>query len=279
MTETRSTNIDQPILLADQHMERCVMYRFSGGEVAVFSSGAPHKNAPNEDSAVLVPAGDDAMVLAVADGLGALRTGERASSMALKELVKAVCDREEGAILRTAILDGIEKANRVILELTMGSATTLAAVELNPYQFRPYHVGDSVILLMGQRGKLKLQTIAHSPVGFAVESGIMDEQEAMHHEDRHLVSNVIGAGDMRIEVGPVTALARRDTLLLASDGLVDNLSPDEIIGHLRKGSLESAANRLAADAVARMTRPRHRQPSKPDDLTFMVFRRCPPTSA
>ncbi|MDH3520454.1 MAG: SpoIIE family protein phosphatase, partial [Myxococcales bacterium] len=127
--------------------------------------------------------------------------------------------------------------------------------------------------LVGQRGKLKLQTIAHSPVGFAVEAGMLDESEAMHHEDRHIVSNMLGAPDMRIEVGSARRLAPRDTLLLASDGLSDNLRTDEIVQRIRTGSLEEGARRLVRAARRRMDAPIEGEPSKPDDLTFVSYRR------
>jgi serine/threonine protein phosphatase PrpC len=130
-----------------------------------------------------------------------------------------------------------------------------------------------MILVVGQRGRVKLQTTSHSPVGFAVEAGVLDEREAMHHEDRHLVSNVVGSPEMKIEIGPRLRLAMHDTVLLASDGLFDNLHIEEIVDRVRKGPLEVAARRLAQDSWERMTCPRSGQPCKPDDLTFILFRR------
>jgi serine/threonine protein phosphatase PrpC len=109
-------------------------------------------------------------------------------------------------------------------------------------------------------------------VGFAVESGMLDEGEAMHHEQRHLVSNVLGAADMRIEVGSQRRIAARDTLLIASDGLSDNLRTEEIVALLRAGPLDVACERLAELARARMHAPNEEEPSKPDDLTFVVYR-------
>jgi len=133
-------------------------------------------------------------------------------------------------------------------------------------------VGDSMILVVGQRGKIKLQTVSHSPVGYAVESGLLDEAEAMHHEDRHLVSNMLGMTDMRIEVGSAIELAARDTLLLASDGLFDNLHVHEIVERIRKGPLAQVMQDLAAQCRGRMQAATDGQPSKPDDLTFVAFR-------
>jgi serine/threonine protein phosphatase PrpC len=94
----------------------------------------------------------------------------------------------------------------------------------------------------------------------------------MNHEERHLVSNMIGTPDMRIEVGPAVELAPRDTLLLASDGLFDNLHLDEIVARVRKGPLKKTIQTLAEDCRQRMMEGGHKNPSKPDDLTFIVFR-------
>ena len=77
---------------------------------------------------------------------------------------------------------------------------------------------------------------------------------------------------MRIEIGSRTALAIRDTVLLASDGLFDNLHFEEIIAYIRKGPLPEAAQRIVDHARKRMEDPGDGMPSKPDDLTFVIFR-------
>jgi serine/threonine protein phosphatase PrpC len=210
------------------------------GEAAVFSAKSPGREGPNEDAAVVLPFGEDAAVLAVADGAGGGRLGGRASTVALTKLSEALEEaRRQDLLLRTAIMNGIERANQAVCDLGFGAATTLAAVEIQDGRIRPYHVGDSLILLVGQRGRIKLETVSHSPVGFAVEAGLLDASEAIHHEDRHFVSNTLGAPDMSIEVGSARTLAPRDTLLLASDGLSDNLHVAEIVEHLRRGALLS----------------------------------------
>lgn len=177
--------------------------------------------------------------------------------------------------LRGAILDGLERANQRIQSEANGSATTIVVVEIRDREIRTYHVGDSMVLVCGLRGKLKFQTVSHSPVGFAVEAGMIDEEEAMHHVDRHIVSNVIGSPEMRIEIGPSLRLAPRDTVLLATDGLFDNLHVSEIVERVRKGALEDAVARLANDATERMLHPAPGVPSKPDDLTIVAFRPTP----
>ena len=154
----------------------------------------------------------------------------------------------------------------------MGAATTLSVVEIQGDSARSYHVGDSMVLVVGGQGRIKLQTISHSPVGFAIEAGVLDESEAMHHENRHLVSNVLGTPNMRIDVGSAFRLAPRDTVVLASDGLSDNLHSGEIIELARKGPIEKVAALLAEAAQRRMRHTTSSLPSKPDDLTVLAYR-------
>jgi len=266
--------LHQALLYVAQDALEGELRSVAGGAAAVCSMRCPSKESSNEDAAALIPAGDAAAVLVVADGVGGERAGAQASEIAVRCLKDAVSQFDEDeAGLRAAILDGIERANGAVQELGVGAATTLAAVELRDGWARPYHVGDSMILVVGQRGKIKLQTVAHSPVGFALEAGVINERDALHHEERHVVSNVLGTRDMRIEVGSALRLAHHDTLLIASDGLFDNLHVDEIVERIRKGPIASCASRLAADARRRMTEPAAGEPSKLDDLSFVIFRR------
>ncbi len=257
-------------------MPRGEVVLFAGGSVAVYSSRCPGRQGPNQDAAALIPLSRSSGILVVADGAGGQRAGEQASSLAIDALSRSLRKVAGTEVeLREAILDGFENANRAISGLGVGAATTLAVVEIQGHTVRPYHVGDSMILLVGQRGKIKLQTVCHSPVGYAVESGFLDEAEALHHEERHLISNMIGSPTMHIEVGPTLELAERDTLLLASDGLFDNLHVEEIVEQIRKGSLAYLAKQLSRRCHERMTEPRLKEPCKPDDITFIAFRTAP----
>lgn len=247
--------------------------RVPEGVVAVHSTRSPVKETPNEDAAAVIHAGSFGVVLAVADGMGGAPAGGQASAIAVQCLADSVASAmKDGTQLRSGILNGFESANQAVLDLGVGAATTLTVAEVDGVTARHYHVGDSLILLTGQRGRIKMQSIPHSPVGYGVESGLLDETEAMYHEERHVISNVIGSADMRIEVGSALELKPRDTLLLASDGLSDNLHLSEIVEQVRKGALAGVTHRLAEAARERMSPAKGPQPSKPDDLTFLLFR-------
>jgi serine/threonine protein phosphatase PrpC len=130
--------------------------------------------------------------------------------------------------------------------------------------------------VVGQRGRIRLQTTAHSPTGYAVHAGFLDQRDALHHEERHLVTNFLGTPDMRIDIGAEQTLQARDTVLLASDGLMDNVHLEEIIERVRKGSLAAAATKVTALAQHRMRDETSAQPSKPDDLSLILFRKPRP---
>lgn len=245
-----------------------------GGSVVAYTCRAPDKETENEDTVAVIPYGPQAAVLIVADGAGGLPAGKRASLTAATSLLQSLqVAMQETMLLRTAILNGIEAANLAVQELGNGSATTLTVVTIEGLTARAYQIGDSEAMVVGQRGLIKMQTTAHSPTGFAVEAGFLDEREALHHEDRHLVSNFLGTTDMRIDVGTEVQLKPRDTVLLASDGLMDNVHGDEIIQRIRKGPLDEAVARLVSLANQRMAGASPGQPCKPDDLSVIVFRK------
>ncbi len=245
-----------------------------GGTLVAYTCQSPDKETENEDTVAIIPWGPQAAVLVIADGAGGLPAGKRASLTAVRALAKSLqVALEKTTLLRTAVLNGIEAANDAVREFANGSATTLTVVTIEGRLARSYQIGDSEALVVGQRGLIRLQTTAHSPTGFAVEAGFLDHREALHHADRHLVSNFIGMSDMSIDVGTSVELRPRDTVILVSDGVTDNVHIDELVDLTRKGSLAGAADRVVETATERMANERKGQPSKPDDLSLIVFRK------
>lgn len=243
------------------------------GLVSIRSRRAPGKVSPNEDAGAVLPLADGSLVLAVADGVGGSPAGCDASTQAVETLKKSVTEAGENVPLRDVILDSMEKANHDILHSGKRSATTLVVAEIRNNILRCYHAGDSELIVAGQRGRIKHRIIPHSPTGFAVEAGLLAEEDAVLHEDRHIVFNVMGMPDMRVDVSPTVELAPRDTVLLTSDGVLDNLYVDEVVNIIRAGPINRAADELVRATRARMENLRAEQPSKPDDITVVLYRR------
>ncbi|MBX3181921.1 MAG: protein phosphatase 2C domain-containing protein [Polyangiaceae bacterium] len=243
------------------------------GVVCAFTAPSPAEPGRRNQDSVLVWSVGEQVVICVADGAGGHPGGAEASAEAVGALSEALAVAPTGEHLRGAILDGFEAANRRVRGLGLGAATTLAVVEIGPGWLRSYHAGDSGVLVTGQRGRLKLVTVSHGPVAYGVEAGFLDEEAALIHHDLNVVNNLLGFEDLRIELGARRPLAPLDTVLVASDGLFDNLRQQEIVEEVRSGQLASVAGALVEKVGARMGEVAHDLPGKPDDLSLVLFRR------
>ena len=262
----------KPSILMETEVAETRHFDMAGGDIVAYTARAPDKLTVNEDTVGVLRVGDNAAVLALADGAGGMPAGKKASQTAVETFLYSVAASEEETLLG-AVMRSIEKANQAVLSMLNGSATTLTIVTIEDNRVRTFQVGDSEALVTGQRGKLKLYTIPHSPTGLAVEAGYLDEEVALYHPDRHLVSNFVGSMDMTIDVGGELILSPLDTLVIASDGLTDNLFRHEVIDMVRTGPLDAALECLTAVANGRMRDAATGLPSKPDDLSIILYRK------
>lgn len=244
------------------------------GEAVVFTCPSPLHPDRNEDGAAVYRVADAALI-GVADGVGGLPAGESASTAALEALGDALADLPDDLpeqTLRNAVLDGFEAAHAVIRSSPSGGATTLVVVEIRRGHLRTYNAGDSAILVVGADGEVKLQTVAQSPVGYALESGLFDEREALAHESRNVIFNCLGLDRLHVDLSTPTPIAPGDTVLVGTDGLFDNLTQDELVRTVAREPLPAVCEALARIARERMLALGGEHPSKPDDLTFAAFR-------
>lgn len=262
----------KPWLFLETDMAAPVLLPLAGGMACVFTHRRRDRETPNEDAAAIIPGDSDSGVIAVADGLGGQPSGNLAAGLVLQYLAERL-DGQHGDEQREAVLNGLEQANAAVLASGQGSASTVAVVGIDGNRVRAYYAGDSMILITGQRGRIKYQSMAHSPIGYAEAAGMLDEESAMFHQERHLVSNMVGTADMHIEISLPLELASYDTVVVASDGVFDNLYPAEVIDLVRTGPLAVAASRLLDRCHERMAAADHDNPHKPDDLAFVLYRR------
>ena len=192
------------------HHEEPVVVASDSGQVVVVTRRGPGKKV-NQDGAMVLHQ-NGVLVLAVADGMGGHADGEQASRLALASLSSTVSRTiSDGGELHTGVLDGFEAGHDAVESLGTGAGTTLAVVTVDHGTARPIHAGDSVVLLCGQRGKVKAQTVDHSPTGYAVQAGLMDEFEALDHPERHVILSALGHAGLRIDVGAEHNIAARAT--------------------------------------------------------------------
>lgn len=261
-------------LLCERNSRRPLEIETSSGVVYAHLSADPHGCGTNEDSAAVVDLEDGRVVLAVADGAGGLADAARASRIAVETLAELLAQTPPGAALRESVLAAIDEANRRVLDLEVRAGSTFAGAVIEDGAARSYQVGDSAILIADEHGTLRHQAVTHSPTGYAVEAGVFDEMQALRHVHRNLLSNMVGLEDLRIEISSRIPLRKGDTVLVASDGLVDNLYTEEVLESLAAPTPAEAIDQLVRNVYARMAGAANDLPSKPDDLAILLWRQA-----
>lgn len=148
------------------------------------------------------------------------------------------------------------------------------------------HVGDSrIYVLDGETGKLRAETLDDGMAKYMLDQGKISREEydqvmgapnkeslpehlQAAYEYRNMVTNAVGMPGQ--ETIPVTTgilkLKKGDRMLISSDGIHDNLTPDQIADVLRNGGsikeLADAAGRIASSGEGR---------AKPDDISGSVI--------
>jgi protein phosphatase len=189
-------------------------------------------------------------VYVVCDGMGGAAAGEIASSLAVNEVLRLLCDRAgaEGAALEDLIAEAIRAANDAIHSRALedpqlsGMGTTLVGLVAEGKRVLVFNVGDSRCYRMrnlapeqgepdaGEPGPAKLEQISldHSLVEEQVRMGRMTHADALRSQFRNVITRALGTQpsvtpdlfELDAEPG--------DIFLLCSDGLTGEIS-DELI--------------------------------------------------
>jgi serine/threonine protein phosphatase PrpC len=254
-------------LFINQQETGIKVFKTSEFELAYYSSMSEN-NKVNEDSGALLEVQNEVIAI-VADGMGGHRNGEKASKTVVdsfRSSFKKGLGQGEDSVSR--FIQSVDLAQKRVSKRFPGSGSTLVGAILSKSFVRFFNIGDSVGFLSSRSGAIKYRTIEHSPLGFAQESGLLEDEE-IHQSESHFVSNVIGSSPMRIEASQKYAIAKSDTVLLASDGFYGNIDEEEMQKILRKRSIEETMEILVRTAMDR----RSSAEGHMDDLTVVVSRR------
>jgi PPM family protein phosphatase len=222
----------------------------------------------NEDSCGHLIESDDAVVFAVADGVGGYEGGEVASALAIEVTLRAYRESPQvwGAakrLNRAVQQANIEIHNKALTVPELHSmATTLTAVAVENGVLYAAHVGDCRLYLARQH-KITQISRDHTAVGERVRMGILSPEEARNHPDRSKLLRSVGR-DLIVSVDRITMpLIKGDRVIICSDGLHGVMEDHELEHATRELDPEAACRRMIEEANARGT---------PDNLTCAVFR-------
>lgn len=243
------------------------------GEVAICST--PHsEEEPNGDSGFFMQTSKSSIVLAVADGVGGHAGGPEASLATIKNLEACLSRKHIQGHRKSLLVDSFEKANAEILDLHPGAATTLVVAEIDHKGTRFYVAGDSIALVLDPEGHILYRTIAHNPIDLGIEAGLIEPGTYDYEDMRHYVTNYLGSHHMRIDFTARQQFPKNAIYILGSDGLFDNLSDDAISEFVATTpDLDELALKISDKSSRNMVDGRRKDYSKPDDLTFILFRK------
>jgi serine/threonine protein phosphatase PrpC len=189
---------------------------------------------------------------AVADGMGGHASGQIASELALKTVVKtyyADSNEDVGESLKAAIF----AANAYIFDASLaitdrnGMGTTCTALVFRDRDAFIGHVGDSRAYLI-RDGELRQLSEDHSWVAEQVRLGALTAEEAERSPFRNVITRSLGAAN-EVEVDIYRERLEKDDLfILCSDGLSGYVTNDEILEIATEWSPAMAALKLTERA-------------------------------
>lgn len=214
--------------------------------------------ATNQDRVAVVER-DNAVLLAVADGLGGHLGGALAAETLVQVAARAFQAVRQPVIDRPAefLALTIMQAHQAIVlrgrrhqpPISPRTTCVLCLVQ-NGYAYWA-HVGDSRLYHF-RDGVLVNRTLDHTSVEQLHVDGLLSDSEMQTHPEKSRLLQCLGAPNKPVvSLGEETVLRRGDTLLLCSDGLWEALSPEDIARHLRGRSLEEGIDELVHAAEDR----------------------------
>ena len=220
------------------------------------------KRSHNQDACVAQPAADDAHfktyghVFLVADGMGGHAVGEKASAKAVGVIPLTFLKHVAQDGVLAALTRAFQEANAAIHQIGRhnpefhGLGTTGTAVVLRPEGAWVAHVGDSrAYRIRGSR--VQQLTYDHS---FAWElarrQGV--DPEAFGDFKRNVITRSLGpAEEVEVDIEGPHPILPGDQFLVCSDGLTNEVTPEEIGAVVRSFPPEEASQGLIDLANAR----------------------------
>ena len=188
-----------------------------------------------EDSVIIVKNSEDAILMAVADGMGGHRAGEVASSIAISYLSKRFSEsffKLNKASAVEWIKNCVNEINGQIFKYTeenpesKGMGTTLVMALITRDYILFGNIGDSSGFVM-KDNKIHKVTHDHTLVNLLLAAGELTEEEAKNHPKKNILMNALGINDP-IEIDVFDCSMEIDEILLCSDGLTTMITEEQI---------------------------------------------------
>jgi len=203
----------------------------------------------NEDSFLDMP---ELGLWAVADGMGGHEAGDLASRLVVqrlagvsparflgqtvKQIRRVLAQVNQELVSQAAVRDG-----RII-------GTTVVVLYVRGQHCAVLWVGDSRVYRL-RYGHLQQLTRDHSQVEALIAEGLIDRADAENHPAGNIITRAIGGSSDLVVDTRLDQIVDQDVYLLCSDGLIKELSSDEIEQIFADTRIASAAEVLVERAL------------------------------
>lgn len=202
-------------------------------QINIESAMLSHKGVSRENNDDKVFGSSQLGLWLLSDGVGGLKQGEQASLYTVNEIQKSIANGSN-------LFNAVHSAHSVIKAYNKHEkeerGATVVALHSKADTYDLAWVGDSRAYLWNETtGEISQLTEDHTLVQKLLNAGLLEPSQVKHHPKRHVITQCLGIeNNHQLDIG---FLNREwdygEHILLASDGLYDELSRTEVIGALK----------------------------------------------
>ena len=210
---------------------------------AATDAGIGYKNG-NEDRVAVNP---EESFTAVIDGMGGYGDGDKAAQALAESLTRNPKD----------VMKAVQEAQRNMKGLAPNAGAVFISARvvsdsMGRKALEIHQAGDARLMIAGRDGRVKFVSKDDSFVQVMQDAGGLGSDEALFHPKRNIVSNSIQTNSGSVKKQPLIPVQSGDRVYLMSDGISDNLTPDEIVALGNPGTTNaSEAIRTISDVTGK----------------------------
>ena len=224
----------------------------------VYSYNSNKGRKEKNDDAVSVSKNKQGAVIGiVCDGVGSHSNASYSSNYIVSTLEKEWQDLTFANFnnMKNWLYDRIENLNTELYNKSKDNqkkmGTTIVTVAIFDNQVVVYNIGDSSAYGLSKDNVMNVVTVEDSFVGALISAGVITEEEAKSHPEKHVLTQALATRD-NIDLHTfIDDISNYDYFLLCSDGLTNMIEKEEIQNIVRNGELSIAVNKLIDKCVER----------------------------
>lgn len=224
----------------------------------VYSYNSNKGRKEKNDDAVSVSKNKQGAVIGiVCDGVGSHSNASYSSNYIVSTLEKEWQDLTFANFnnMKNWLYDRIENLNTELYNKSKDNqkkmGTTIVTVAIFDNQVVVYNIGDSSAYGLTKDNVMNVVTVEDSFVGALISAGVITEEEAKSHPEKHVLTQALATRD-NIDLHTfIDDISNYDYFLLCSDGLTNMIEKEEIQNIVRNGELSIAVNKLIDKCVER----------------------------